>query len=289
MKSLTTRRLSLIAAGLLTLLVWAGKIDSKTGKSSQKTGQSLRLRAQAAVAIDVENRVILFSKNPTGQRSIASITKLVTVLVFLDIIQDLEVPIIIQPEDRTLGTSNFPIGYSYRLIDLLHGVLMSSDNRAALALVRSTGLALEEFVDRMNQKAYELGLFDTHFADPTGLDEGNLSSALDCARLIEVALQNELITSISRKKEHHCRSLLKKKLVHLYNTNRLLSHQTLDVIIGKTGFIRKSGYCLATCVGDGNGRKITFVVLGAPSNTTRFQEMYKLIRWTAKNYNLAIS
>jgi D-alanyl-D-alanine endopeptidase (penicillin-binding protein 7) len=158
-----------------------------------------------------------------------------------------------------------------------------------MALMRATGLAPEDFIDHMNKKAYDLGLYDTHFTDPTGLDEGNVSSALDCAKLIETALQNELITSITRKKEYHCRSSLKKRPVHLYNTNRLLSNQSLEVLVGKTGFIRRSGYCLATCVGDGNGRKIAFIVLGAPSNTVRFQEMYKLIRWTAKNYNLAIS
>ncbi len=278
-----------MAAGLLTVLIPASLLNGKVGKSSKSGSQSLRLRAQAAVAVDVENRVILYSKNPTDQRSIASITKLMTVLVFLDLVHDLEVPFIIQTQDRTFGTSNFPVGNAYKLIDLLHGVLMSSDNRAARALARATGLTAEDFIDRMNKKAYDLGLYETHFADPTGLDEGNLSSALDCAKLIETALQNELITSITQKKEYHCRSSLKKRPVHLYNTNRLLANQSLEVLLGKTGFIRQSGYCLATCVGDGNGRKIAFIVLGAPSNTVRFQEMYKLIRWTAKNYNLAIS
>src|SRR5574341_5133 len=285
--SLKKQKFLIPVVAILGLMVLTSRLDSKVGKPKSKGDQPLRLRAQAAVAVDVENRVILYSKNPTDQRSIASITKLMTILVFLDLTPDLDLPIIILPEDRTRGTSNFQVGNSYQLIDLLHGVLLSSDNRAAMALVRSTGLSLEEFVRKMNQKAVSLGLTESHFADPTGLDEGNVSSALDCARLIEVALQNEPITSISQKKEYHCRSLLKKRLVHLYSTNRLLSNQSLDVLIGKTGFIRKAGYCLATCVGDGNGKKITFVVLGAPSNTTRFQEMYKLIRWTAKNYKLA--
>jgi D-alanyl-D-alanine endopeptidase (penicillin-binding protein 7) len=287
--SLINQKFLITVVVILGLIALAGRLDSKVGKPKGKGDQPLRLRAQAAVAVDVENRVILYSKNPTDQRSIASITKLMTILVFLDLSPDLDLPIIIQPEDRIQGTSNFPVGNSYRLIDLLHGVLLSSDNRAAMTLVRSTGLSLEGFAQKMNQKAASLGLTDSHFADPTGLDEGNVSSALDCARLIEIALQNELITSITQKKEYHCRSLLKKRLVHLYNTNRLLSNQSLEVLIGKTGFIRKAGYCLATCVGDGNGKKIAFVVLGAPSNTTRFQEMYKLIRWTAKNYKLAIS
>jgi len=287
--SLINQKFLISVAAILGLMVWASNLDSKVGKPKSKGDQPLGLRAQAAVAVDVENRVILYSKNPTDQRSIASITKLMTILVFLDLTPDLELPIIILPEDRTRGTSNFPVGNSYRLIDLLHGVLLSSDNRAAMVLVRSTGLSIEEFVRKMNQMADDLGLTESHFADPTGLDEGNVSSALDCARLIEIALQNELITSITQKKEYHCRSLLKKRLVHLYNTNRLLSNQSLDVLIGKTGFIRRAGYCLAACVGDGNGKKIAFVVLGAPSNTTRFQEMYKLIRWTAKNYKLDIS
>lgn len=289
MRSLTAR---LIAAGMLTglaLLVPSSRLASKVGRTSMRAEQSLRLRSQAAVAVDMENRVILYEKNPTARRSVASITKFMTMLVFLELTPDLDVPTIILPEDRTLSTSSFPVGNSYRLIDLLHGVLMSSDNRAAMALVRSTGLGQEEFVKRMNQKAIELGLGDTHFADPTGLNPENVSSALDCVRLIETALQDSLIAAISTKKEHHLRSVLKKKMVRLYNTNKLLSNANLQVLVGKTGFIRSSGYCLATCVGDHNGKKIAFVVLGAPSNTSRFQEMYKLIRWTSRNYKLGIS
>lgn len=289
MTGLTKSRITLAAATLVALLLPSSQSASQADRSGKKGVPSLRLRSRAAVAVDVENRVILYEKNPTLQRSIASITKLMSVLVFLELTPDLDLPTIILHEDRTQSTSSFPVGYSYHLIDLLHGVLMSSDNRATRALVRSTGLGEEGFVQRMNQKAEELGLRDTHFADPTGLNRENVSSALDCVKLIESALGDGLIAAISTKREHHCRSLLKKRLVRLYNTNRLLSNSNLQVLIGKTGFIRSSGYCLATCVGDQNGKKIVFVVLGAPSNTTRFQEMYKLIRWTAQNYKLAIS
>lgn len=274
----------------LTLLAPTSKLASKvTRPAGQTRAESLRLRSRAAVAIDLENRVILYSKNITDQRCIASITKLVTTLVFLDVTKDLDVPIIILPEDRTSQRSNFRVGNSYRLIDLLHGTLMSSDNLATRTLMRSTGFGEAEFVRRMNQKAQALGLTDSYFADPTGLDTGNISTALDCAKLIDVARQDSLISSISTKREYQCYSLLKKRRVQLANTNNLLRNSNLEVIAGKTGFIRRSGYCLATCIGDHNGKKIVFVVLGAPSNNSRFQEMYKLIRWTSRNYNLGIS
>ena len=289
MTSLTQRRIVLAVATLVALWLPFSQSASQADRTGKRGVPSLRLRSQAAVAVDIENRVILYDKNPTVQRSIASITKLMSVLVFLELTPDLDLPTIILHEDRTQSTSSFPVGNSYHLIDLLHGVLMSSDNRATRALVRSTGLGEEEFVNQMNQKATEIGLRDTHFADPTGLSPENVSSALDCVKLIETALGDSLIAAISTKREHRCRSLLKKRLVHLYNTNRLLSNSNLQVLVGKTGFIRSSGYCLATCVGDQNGKKIVFVVLGAPSNTTRFQEMYKLIRWTSQNYKLAIS
>ncbi|OGP79330.1 MAG: hypothetical protein A2V86_04315 [Deltaproteobacteria bacterium RBG_16_49_23] len=289
MRNLSGKILALCLLALLLLAVTAGRTTKKSLASKDKSPYSLRLRSPAAVVVDMENRVILYEKNPTLQRSVASITKLMTVLVFRELTVDLDHPVIIQNHDRTSTASNFPVGNSYRLIDLLHGVLMASDNRAAMALARATGLSVEEFVSRMNDKAAQLGLWDTRFADPTGLKEENVSSALDCVKLIETALQDTLIAQISTKKEYRCRSTLKKRPVTLYNTNRLLSHDDMQILGGKTGFIRRSGYCLATCVGDRNGKKIAFILLGAPSNTLRFQEMYKLIRWTSQNYKLAIS
>jgi len=283
------RFVSICLLAALILAVTASKATKKSSAPKARTPYSLRLRSPAAVVVDMENRVILYEKNPTLRRSIASITKLMTVLVFREFTSDLDVPIIIQNHDRTSTSSSFPVGNSYRLLHLLHGVLMASDNRAAMALARSTGLSTDEFVARMNDKAAQLGLWDTHFADPTGLKEENVSSALDCVKLIETALQDTLIAQISTKKEYHCRSMLKKRPITLYNTNRLLSHDDMQILGGKTGFIRRSGYCLVTCVGDHNGKKIAFVLLGAPSNTLRFQEMYRLIRWTSQNYKLAIS
>ena len=281
------RVLGLVLAVLISLpAVQVGSSSSKTPASKIK---NIPLRSRAAAVVDLENRVILYSKNPTAKRSIASITKIMTVLVFLEQTSDMDIPIIILNEDRTVGGSHFRVGNSYRLIDLLHGVLMSSDNRAAKTLVRSTGSSTEDFVRMMNEKALSLGLRDTHFADPTGLKVDNLSTVLDCVKLISIAMQDSLISSISTKRDYTCRSVLKKYRVQLRNTNQLLTNENLEVLVGKTGFIRNAGYCLATCVGDGNGKKVAIVVLGAPSNTTRFQEMYKLIRWTSQSYNINIS
>ncbi|MCI0530339.1 MAG: serine hydrolase [candidate division Zixibacteria bacterium] len=281
------RVICLILAVLVSLP--AVQVGSSSTKAPASKVKNIPLRSRAAAVVDLENRVILYSKNPTAKRSIASITKLMTVLVFLEQTSDLGIPIIVLNEDRTVGSSHFRVGNSYRLVDLLHGVLMSSDNRAAKTLVRSTGFSTEEFVQMMNEKTLSLGLRDTRFADPTGLKVDNLSTVLDCVKLISIAMQDSLISSISTKRDYTCRSVLKKYRVQLRNTNQLLTNENLQVLVGKTGFIRNAGYCLATCVGDGNGKKVAIVVLGAPSNTTRFQEMYKLIRWTSQSYNINIS
>ena len=154
MRNLSGKILALCLLALLLLAVTAGRTTKKSLASKDKSPYSLRLRSPAAVVVDMENRVILYEKNPTLQRSVASITKLMTVLVFRELTVDLDHPVIIQNHDRTSTASNFPVGNSYRLIDLLHGVLMASDNRAAMALARATGLSVEEFVSRMNGKAF---------------------------------------------------------------------------------------------------------------------------------------
>jgi D-alanyl-D-alanine endopeptidase (penicillin-binding protein 7) len=139
------------------------------------------------------------------------------------------------------------------------------------------------FVVRMNEKAAELGLESTSYADPSGLLSDNVSSAYDMARLITHASQDERISSIMRTSEYTVFTA-NHRVIPFHSTNHLLGRDDVDVRAGKTGFISKAGYCLATLLrlpqGQG-GQEVAVVVLGARSNAGRFMESRNLLNWVS--------
>jgi D-alanyl-D-alanine endopeptidase (penicillin-binding protein 7) len=126
----------------------------------------------------------------------------------------------------------------------------------------------------MNAKARLLGLSESHFADPTGLNPDNVSTAMDCARLVSIAARDDRISQIMRTEEYIFRT---DRVFHrLHTTNRLL-RTDLDIVGGKTGFIRQSGYCLTTIVRGQNHREVAATVLGSRSNSKRFADMKRIL------------
>ncbi len=243
-----------------------------------------RIGAKAALAVDIEKGDILFEKNMEEQLPIASLTKLMTALVFLEQNPDLDDTAAIASSDaKFAGRSRFSVGETLSFRDLLHTSLMCSDNRTTKTLARVSGLPSEEFVARMNRKAEEIGLENTCFYEPTGLDEGNHSTALDYARLLSFAMTDSVVASITSKKEYNLTSFYRKRTrTHkIANTNRLLQ-SSLNVKCGKTGYNGASGWCLGTLVENEDGTKIAAVILGASSNLARFREARSIIRWSSQ-------
>src|SRR5260221_634284 len=148
-------------------------------------------------------------------------------------------------------------------------------------LARISPQGSEGFIRRMNEKASELGLETTHYADPSGLLSENVSSAYDMARLITHASQDERISSVMRTNEYTV-YLGGKRPVTFHSTNHLLRGGDVDVRAGKTGFISKAGYCLATVLRlPQSTHSIAVVVFGARSNAGRFLESRNLFNWVS--------
>ncbi len=248
------------------------------GATPQSPG---RLLAKAALIIDVPSGRILYEYNANQPRSIASLTKLMTAIVFLEGNPPLDSVVTVTREDaRGAGRrrSQMGVGESFRLLDLLYASLMASDNRVTRTLARASGLSLDNFVLRMNEKARDLGLDSTVFVEVTGLDAGNRSSALDIARLLTFALENYWVAHITATDQYTFQSTNKRRRHILLNTNRL-ARAGWEVEGGKTGFIAASGYCLVTILKDKEGHEILAVLLGAPTNSRRFSETIYIIDW----------
>jgi D-alanyl-D-alanine endopeptidase (penicillin-binding protein 7) len=239
------------------------------------------VRAEAAIIYDSATGHVLWESNSQNQRSIASITKVMTAVVFLEDNPDLSEEIVVQSSDvRAASTTYIRSGYRVTKGDLLHLTLMASDNAAARALARVSSHGSEAFIARMNSKAAELGLTSTSYADPSGLLSANVSSAYDMAKLITYVSGDERISSIMRMPTYTVTA--GRRVINIHSTNQLVMNGDVDVQAGKTGFITKAGYCLATLLRlPQGGPQVAVVVLGAKSNAGRFWETRHLFNWFA--------
>jgi D-alanyl-D-alanine endopeptidase (penicillin-binding protein 7) len=237
------------------------------------------VRAGAAIIYNPATQQVLYESNAQTPRSIASITKVMTAVAFLENEVDVTREVTIHPDDlRGASTTYLRRNDRVSIQQLLHLLLIGSDNVAARTLARASLYGPIGFVERMNQKAAELGLTRTRYFDPSGLYAENISSAFDMARLISFAAGDERIASIMRMKDYQFAA--PRRTVTLHNTNHLVGTD-VDVRGGKTGFISKSGYCLATLLRLPQGDQVAVVVLGATSNPARFWETRHLVNWLA--------
>jgi D-alanyl-D-alanine endopeptidase (penicillin-binding protein 7) len=235
------------------------------------------IRAEAAIIYNPVTGEVLWEENSQNKRSIASMTKVMTAVVFLETDPDLDMEVTIDRSDvRAASVTYLRAGERVKVSDLLHLLLIASDNAAARTLARISPVGSQGFVDRMMEKAIELGLDSTSFADPSGLDARNISSAYDMARLISYAASDERIAPIMRKPEFTV--VTSRHTVKIRNTNKLIGGE-VDVRGGKTGFISKAGYCLATLLKLPQGDQVAVVVMGAQSNASRFWETRHLFNW----------
>jgi serine-type D-Ala-D-Ala endopeptidase (penicillin-binding protein 7) len=239
------------------------------------------IRAAAAIIFDPESGQVLWEENAQDKRSIASITKVMTALVFLEDSPDLAKEITVERGDvYAASTTYLRSNDRITLDEVLHLTLIASDNAAARVLARNSHGGTAPFIERMNEKAVELGLESTSFIDPSGLNPANISSAYDLSRLISFASANETIAPIMRTAAYSART--SRRTINIRNTNHLVRGGEVDVLGGKTGFITKAGYCLATLLRlPQSNHQVAVVVLGAGSNNGRFWETRHLFNWLA--------
>ena len=236
------------------------------------------IRAEAAIIYDSATGNVLWESNSNNQRSIASITKVMTAAVFLENSPDLSQTVVVDRADvRAASTTYLRAGYPVSKGDLLHLLLIASDNAAARALARVSPYGSAGFIDRMNEKAKELGLTNTHYADPSGLLSTNVSSAYDMAKLITFVSADDRIAGVMRKQSYAVTA--GRRVINIHSTNQLVMRGDVDVQAGKTGFISSAGYCLATLLRLPQGPQVAVVVLGAKSNAGRFWETRHLFNW----------
>ena len=237
------------------------------------------VQSSAALVQDPVTGSVLFEKNASMVVPIASITKLMTAMVVLDTVPALNEVLTVTEEDvDTLkGTrSRLVVGTRLTREEMLHLALMSSENRAASALSRHYPGGREAFIAAMNQKARDLGLDDTQFADPTGLTAANVSSARDLAKMVTAAYNYPLIREFSTSAERQV--MVGKRMQSFHNTNSLVKSPSWEIGLQKTGYISEAGKCLVMHTWL-NNKPTVIVLLDSWGKMTRIGDANRIKRW----------
>ena len=219
-----------------------------------------KLSARSAILVDADSGRVLCEKDAERRSLIASTTKIMTGLLAAEA-GGLETEFVIPPEAVGIEGSSLYLREGEKLTreELLYGLMLRSGNDAAVALAIATAGDVASFVERMNERAAELGLTDTHFANPNGLDDdGNYSTARDLAALARTAMDNEVFAEVVGTREYRCGNRV------LVNHNKLLWR--CEGVVGvKTGYTKKAGRLLVSAA-ERDGRRLIAVTIDAPND-----------------------
>ena len=240
------------------------------------------INSRACVVIDRKTNCVLFGKNENSKKKMASTTKIMTATI---IIEKCNLTDTIEVSKKAAGTGGSRLGLKtgdkITVLDLLYGLMLRSGNDAAVALAEYTGGDINGFAELMNAKALELGLTNTHFETPHGLDsDEHYTTAYELAILSNYALNNPTFAKIVGTKKHTI--TINGSPKDLSNTNELLGN--MEGVYGiKTGFTNGANRCLVTAC-KRNNMDIICVVLGADTKKFRTIDSIKLINYVFNNF-----
>lgn len=236
------------------------------------------------IVYDRISKSMIIGKNEDVKSAMASTTKIMTTIVILEK-ADLNEKVTVSAKAGGTGGSRLGLkrGDKASVRDLLYGLMLRSGNDAAVALAEHVGGSVKGFAELMNEKAIELGLTNTHFVTPHGIDDANhYTTALELAKLTDYAMNNETFAKIVGTKSTTI--YINNKSRQINNTNELLG--VLNGVVGvKTGFTNNAGRCLATETKRNNMDIIT-IVLGADTKKDRTKDSVNLIEYTFSKYKM---
>ena len=282
--------------GLVTILIAVLAAAPLSGETRERTENKVKaavagrdsapeLKSSAALVIDQTGGRPLFAKNTGSVMPIASITKLMTAMVVLDAGLPLNEQVVITEADKDLikGTrSRLRIGTALTRRDLMQLALMASENRAAEALTRVYPGGTTGFVAAMNQKAIELGMWQTRFVDGTGLSSDNVSTAQDLTKMVAAAYGYPLIREFTTDTGTSIR-LANGQVMNYRNSNRLVNNSEWQIGLSKTGYISEAGRCLVMQAKIA-GKPVIIVLLDSWGKLTRIGDANRIKRWMETRY-----
>lgn len=252
----------------------------------------LKVQSHIALIYDEQTRHPIYHKNSETVVPIASITKLMTAMVMLDAKLPMDEEVNVTEDDLNKlrrAKSKLRVGMTLTRSEMLKLALMASENRAALALARSYPGGPDAMVAAMNAKAHVLGMENTRFFDPTGLDSDNVSTAQDLVKMVSAARYYPLIHQYTTSASHSVEGL-RGRTMRFSNTNPLVRNASWEIGVSKTGYISEAGLCLVmeTTI---NRRPVIIVLLDSWGKHTRVGDANRIRKWmeTANNLDTQLS
>lgn len=255
-------------------------------EKNKRIQEPKQLNSRRYAIYDRASGTCIYGKNENKQTAMASTTKIMTAIIVLENCKNLDEVVTISAKAAGTGGSRLGLKKDDKVTvnDLLFGLLMRSGNDAAVALANYTAGSVENFANMMNKKAQELGLVNTHFVTPHGLDNPNhYTTAYELAKLADYALKNDKFATIVKTK--YVTIKINDQQKELKNTNELLLADVEGVYGVKTGFTGNAGRCLVTSV-KRNNMDLIIVVLGADTRKDRAKDTLKLIDYAFKGFKM---
>ena len=238
------------------------------------------VQSNIALIVDEQTQQVIYNKHADLVAPIASITKLMTAMVILDAGLPMDEVVSVATGDLDMlkrTHSRLRIGMTFTRSEMLQMALMASENRAASALARSYPGGMVAAVAAMNAKAAQLGMSNTKFFDPTGLNSDNVSTAQDLVKMVAAARAYPLIHQYTTTASASMDGWGGREL-RFHNTNPLVKNASWNIGVSKTGFINEAGRCLvmqATI----NQRPVIIVLLDSWGKRTRIGDANRIKKW----------
>jgi len=249
---------------------------------------NLQLRSHVALVFDERDNAVLLERNAQQVMPVASLSKLMTAMVILDADLPLDEVITLSKPDKDrvrYSRSRLRDGMQFTRKDLLLIALAASENRAALALARTYPGGTTQFVKTMNSKAQALGLTQTHFSDPAGLHNDNVSTANELMHIVRAASHYPVIRDFTTQTRDSILDLHNGREVNFGNTNRLVKRDAWPITLSKTGFTREAGNCLVMQT-EINARPVIIVLLDSWGKLSKYGDSNRIRQWLTKTEHL---
>ena len=262
--------------------------DQEEGSGNQKNEiKQPSLRAMSALLLDATNNRVLYEKDGYKKRAMASTTKIMTCIVVLE---NADLNDVVTVSSYAAGMPDVQLNIrkdeKYYLKDFLYSLMLESHNDVAVAIAEHVGGSVEGFATMMNDKAKELGCFDTNFITPNGLDaENHYTTARDLAVIGSYAIKNKQFIDITNTSSHSFSEINHKRSFRVTNKNKFL--YMMEGAIGiKTGFTGDAGYCFVGAI-KRQDRSLISVVLGCgwpPSRSLKWSDTKELMAYGVNHY-----
>jgi D-alanyl-D-alanine endopeptidase (penicillin-binding protein 7) len=251
-------------------------------ESPDRIGPNLKLRSRAVFVYDLEAGRALLAKNADDRRPVASLTKIISALTVASEVPELDQEHCLDMSTRPSwpgAVSRLRTGTCTTGWDLLGAALVRSDNGAAIALSQVAGLPHYPFIERMNVIAADLGMDQSTFSDPSGVEDDNLSTARDMTRAVVAASLHPTVHPVASAPYWDLTDSTRGRTKRLYTTNKLIKRRGTEILAAKTGYTDTARHCFTGVFRLRDGRKVALTVLGGYWSRHRWSDLRTILAW----------